>query len=1042
MDVYSLDYENSAEIDIDVGSYRYANHPGTDILMFAICKNDGEVLVWDSLDPDSLESHDARFLLEEAIRTKSIIRAFNAQHEVAVSRYILTRQLGIPEPDLSQWRCTQAMCNRAAIRAKLKNALKDLGLPEDKDAAGDDLITIFSKGEKAITMFPPPGAKDPETIKPLKNGKFTAGRKPKNHKTFLPLRDEVVRWDWLVKVQGELITLRDAWRMFLEYCRKDVIAERALAAKLHKFELTGEELAAYQFDLRMNYKGVPVNREALRHADKLANQYSERLGNRFINLTGFKHSQTKVLLPWLQERGYQGDNLQADTIEKALEDTSGMTPEGAEALKMRSLLSFAALKKIPAMLACACDDGYVRGSTLYHGARTGRATGRLIQPQNMKKATISDSKLAYEMICDGCSLEIICILWESPLEVIASCARHFIQPHEGLMLDADYTGVEARIAPWIAGETEKLQSILDGKCQYKVMASEIVFHIPYEEVTKEQRTIGKPIELSCIAEDQLVLTPRGEIPIQNVTLDDLVWDGIEWVQHEGLIYQGEREVIEYEGLCATADHQVYCPLLEGTIPFGEAKLASLRLQDGGTPGAQVRGLHTGNPGASTGRRVSVGPRAVCLQGESVAELRQPESREDLAMSTMPGRCTEGPLPEMVSEPVSGGPDSMFESGTPAISRLRGKGDRVPVSLCGSSGPMDDGQLRASEGKGIGPHTERRALRTWESEVVFQDRTNAQQPEDPIAQGFPLPGGRVAVFQGHHGEVFESRDVPPKNNSEGPTSGDRKAEELDRNPKTVRVYDLLNAGPRHRFTVSGKLVSNCVFGTGGEGLLTSLRETHKVQRFIDLDDKVALHECNAIVRAYRQKFPGYKKTWDDMEAAAKLAITDGKATVVADGKIAFGRARFAGIVYLVMRLPSGRRLYYPHPQVKRVFRKYTEEEMAMSEWKREKGGYFADSISFYGKVPNSGHWARIHTWGSRLFENAVQATGADLLNYGCLQAAVEGYDIRMIIHDQILGMDNGLSLEGFIEAFCRKQPWAADFPLAASGAVVPFYLKDD
>lgn len=731
MDVYSLDFENSAEIDIDVGSYRYANHPGTDILMFAICKNDGDVYVWDSLDPESEQSRMARFLLEEAIRTRSIIRAFNAQHEVAVSRYILTRQLGIPEPDLSQWRCTQAMCNRAAIRAKLKNALKDLGLPEDKDAAGDDLIDIFSKGEKGITMYPPPGSKDPETIKPLKNGKFTAGRKPKNHKTFLPLREEIVRWDWLVKVQGELITLRAAWRMFLEYCRKDVIAERALAAKLHKFELTGEELAAYQFDLRMNYKGVPVNRAALTHANKLANQYSERLGNRFISLTGFKFSQTKVLLPWLQERGYQGDNLQADTIEKALEDVSGMTPEGAEALKMRSLLSFAALKKIPAMLACACDDGYVRGSTLYHGARTGRATGRLIQPQNMKKATISDSKLAYEMICDGCSLEIICILWESPLEVIASCARHFIQPHEGLMLDADYTGVEARIAPWIAGETEKLQSILDGKCQYKVMASEIVFHIPYEDVTKEQRTIGKPIELSC-----------------------------------------------------------------------------------------------------------------------------------------------------------------------------------------------------------------------------------------------------------------------------------------------------------------------VFGTGGEGLLTSLRETHKVQRFIDLDDKVALHECNAIVRAYRQKFPGYKKTWDDMEAAAKLAILDGKATVVADGKIAFGRARFAGIVYLVMRLPSGRRLYYPHPQVKRVFRKYTEEEMEMSEWKREKGGYFADSISFYGKVPNSGHWARIHTWGSRLFENAVQATGADLLNYGCLQAADEGYDIRMIIHDQILGMDNGLSLEGFIEAFCRKQPWAADFPLAASGAVVPFYLKDD
>ncbi len=732
MNVYGLDYETSSEADLsEVGGYRYANDPSTRILMFAICKDDGPALVWDSLDPDGMESEEALDLFREAVETKSVIRAFNAQFEVAISRYVLTRQLGIPEPDLSQWRCSQAMCNRAAIRANLKKALQDLDLPEDKDAAGDDLIDIFCKGEKAVTLFPPPGAKDPDTIKPLKNGKFTAGRKPKNHKTYLPLEEDMIRWDWLVKVQGELVTLRKAWGMFLKYCRKDVIAERALAAKLHKFELTGEELAAFQFDLRMNYKGVPVNRKALAHADKLANQYSERLGNRFINLTGLAHTQGKRLLPWLQERGYTGENLQADTIDKALEDTSNLTPEGAEALKMRSLLSFAALKKIPAMLACACDDGYVRGTTLYHGARTGRATGRLIQPQNMKKSTIDDSKTVYALICDGCSLEELCMLWESPLEVIASCARHFIQPHEGNMLDADYTGVEARIAPWIAGETEKLQSILDGKCQYKVMASEIVFQIPYEEVTKDQRTIGKPVELSC-----------------------------------------------------------------------------------------------------------------------------------------------------------------------------------------------------------------------------------------------------------------------------------------------------------------------VFGTGGEGLLTALRETHKVQRFIEMEDKAALKECNRIVRAYRQKFPGYPETWKAMERAAIAAIQDGKSTKVAGGKIAFGRVRFAGIVYLVMKLPSGRRMYYPHPKVKRTFRPYTEADMEENPWKREEGGYWADSISFYGKVPLSGHWSRIHTWGSRLFENAVQATGADLLNHGCQQAELEGYDLRMIIHDQILGMANGLPLEGFVEAFCRKQPWAHDFPLAATGAVVPFYLKDD
>ncbi len=80
-----------------------------------------------------------------------------------------------------------------------------------------------------------------------------------------------------------------------------------------------------------------------------------------------------------------------------------------------------------------------------------------------------------------------------------------------------------------------------------------------------------------------------------------------------------------------------------------------------------------------------------------------------------------------------------------------------------------------------------------------------------------------------------------------------------------------------------------------------------------------------VRKFRAKFSGYKTRWDEMENAAKAAILDGTATKVCGGRMAFGRVRYAGIEYLVMKLPGGRRMYYPHPTVKRVFRKYDEEE---------------------------------------------------------------------------------------------------------------------
>jgi DNA polymerase len=71
----------------------------------------------------------------------------------------------------------------------------------------------------------------------------------------------------------------------------------------------------------------------------------------------------------------------------------------------------------------------------------------------------------------------------------------------------------------------------------------------------------------CLAEGSLVLvlSPDGiihEKPIQNVEISDLVFDGEDWVAHEGVINKGVCEVISWDGVCATPDHVVY--LEDGT----------------------------------------------------------------------------------------------------------------------------------------------------------------------------------------------------------------------------------------------------------------------------------------------------------------------------------------------------------------------------------------------------------------------------------------------------------------------------------------------
>lgn len=66
----------------------------------------------------------------------------------------------------------------------------------------------------------------------------------------------------------------------------------------------------------------------------------------------------------------------------------------------------------------------------------------------------------------------------------------------------------------------------------------------------------------CLAEGSMVRV-KGlagdvtDVPIERVTRDDLVWDGCGWVQHDGVVYSGEKDVITWDGVTATPRHKVW-----------------------------------------------------------------------------------------------------------------------------------------------------------------------------------------------------------------------------------------------------------------------------------------------------------------------------------------------------------------------------------------------------------------------------------------------------------------------------------------------------
>lgn len=121
------------------------------------------------------------------------------------------------------------------------------------------------------------------------------------------------------------------------------------------------------------------------------------------------------------------------------------------------------------------------------------------------------------------------------------------------IIHRDASQIEARMVAWLAGCETLLQAFAEGRDVYSEFAS-IVYDRPITRDDKLERFVGK----TCLAAGTQVLTPRGAVCIENVTSTDLVWDGIEWVSHAGLIAQGRRETLTLSGVSLTPDHRVWC----------------------------------------------------------------------------------------------------------------------------------------------------------------------------------------------------------------------------------------------------------------------------------------------------------------------------------------------------------------------------------------------------------------------------------------------------------------------------------------------------
>jgi DNA polymerase len=68
--------------------------------------------------------------------------------------------------------------------------------------------------------------------------------------------------------------------------------------------------------------------------------------------------------------------------------------------------------------------------------------------------------------------------------------QSLIAPENHMLIDCDSSQIEARVLAWLAGQNDLLQSFANKEDVYIKMASRI-YNVPEEEVTKDQRFVGK-----------------------------------------------------------------------------------------------------------------------------------------------------------------------------------------------------------------------------------------------------------------------------------------------------------------------------------------------------------------------------------------------------------------------------------------------------------------------------------------------------------------------------------------------------------------------
>jgi hypothetical protein len=549
-----------------------------------------------------------------------------------------------------------------------------------------------------------------------------------------------------------------------------------------------------------------------------------------------------------------------------------------------------------------------------------------------------------------------------------------LAPKGSYVYVADLSQIEARLNAWLAGETELLEGFANNEDIYSIFASRVYGFPVNKDENPDERFVGK----TCLAASTRVLTRRGFVPIVDVTLSDELWDGAEWVRHQGVSFMGRRQTISLSGVELTPDHEILTAptkwepavnVLSNEAAFQSAlSLATLPSLDMSNT-LQTKDIGVGGRSARVAGAAPYTPttQEIYEQDEQlpVTLVQKEKHLTNVGGNTKP-QCRT----------TSKDRGFLIAFRPPFLGAITPKTKRTNITDCEAYKSAKNG----------GATTPRSSYTFRHSPVGTVLRS--------IWTGLTTIVGMNRVTSGLRPE------------SRTPTTNERSR-------TSKPVYDILNAGSRNRFTILTDdgpiIVHNCILGLGYQMGAPKFRNT-MLSGAQGPPMDILIEEAIRIVRLYRSTYSRIARNWQNAKGWL-YAMMDPNRWGETYGPLTFDKER--------VWLPNGLCLHYPNLRIKNAQFIYD----SVRGTKKTYGGNLIENI--------------IQALARIVIMDGMRAADEYFRGLGHKGVVLQVHDENIAL-GPVENADEHMAM--FIKLLTTPPAWCPDAPIAAEGGYAVNYSK--